>query len=159
MGVRKAFGADEDEYIRQNINRLSLGQIAQVLGRARSSVQYRIKALGLERVVVSRPSREPSECDEYETPEAEAVGGDQSGRLRRLYVVRDIMEKDILNDMVPIMQKSGYLREYRALLAEISELEGAGDAKPEGQPKNSLADALAGLAEQQRKLLERAAEP
>lgn len=146
MGVRKAFGTDEDEYIRENANRLSLGQIAQILGRSRSSVQSRIKRLGIERVTYEPPRQE----------ELPTVPGD---RLRRLLALRDLMEADILGGDVPMMQRPSYFREYRALLAEIGELEGGTDAKSEGEQKNPLGEALARLADQQRRLLEQAAEP
>lgn len=145
MGVRKAFTADEDNYIRENLGRLSLNQLAQVLERPKSSVQYRIKTLGLE-------------ATRHEVPKVEDQPVEPEGRMRKLCALRDIMEGDILGGKVPMMQRAAYFREYRALLAEISELEGKTDAERESKPENSLGAALSRLAEQQRRLLEQAAE-
>lgn len=146
MGVRKAFTEEEDDYIRENIGRLSLAQMAQALERGRSSIQSRIKVLGLGSA-------------RYDPPKAEGLPADPDCRVQKLYRLRDTMEADIFGGEVPMMQRSSYFHEYRALLAEISELEGRNDAERESEPKNTLGAALAGLAEQQRLLLERAAEP
>ena len=141
---RRPYTEDDDGFIAQHYGNWSNRQIAEALGRTESGVRYRARKLGLERV-------------SYEAPKVEEVCGEPGERLSRLLALRDMMEGDILGGVVPMMQRPAYYREYRALLAEISELEGDSDAKPEAKPKSSLADALAGLAEQQRKLLERAA--
>lgn len=146
MGVRKAFSTEEDEYLKQNTGRLSLGQMAQFLERPRSSVQYRIKKLGIQ-----------SDGAVYEVPKVKEMPKQVKDRHERLLELRGVMEGDIFGDDIPVMSRPAYYREYRALLAEIAELEGEADGATEAEPQSTFAQALAGLADQQRKLLERAA--
>jgi hypothetical protein len=128
-----------------------------MLGRSRSSIQARVRTLGLNRAPVARPET-VDEQPVYEAPEQTTA--EPGSRLARLLTLRDQMERNIEDEMIPIMQQPAYFREYRALLAEIDELEHRdGEDTGEGRSKLTLAESLAQLAEAQRRYLEYAALP
>ena len=77
----------------------------------------------------------------------------------KLVALRDRMERAIEGDVIPFMQQPAYYREYRALLADIDELErDDGNANDDDGGGQSFADTLAQLVALQRDILDRASE-
>lgn len=145
--ARRPYTKDDDDFISLHFGDWSNRQIAAELGRTESGVRYRAKKLGLVSNVEPVPK----------VPERED-GESTDGRLSRLLKLREIMEEAIAADEVPMMQRPAYYREYRALLKEIDELEGGGDGeRDEEENESPFAKAIAMLADQQRQLLEQAA--
>lgn len=144
---RRPYTKEDDDFIALHFGDWSNRQIAAELGRTESGIRYRVKKLGLASNVVPVPK----------VPERED-GEPVDGRLSRLLKLRELMEDAITADEVPMMQRPAYYREYRALLKEIDELEGGGDGeRDEDEKEGSFAQAIAMLADQQRQLLEQAA--
>lgn len=146
-GGRKAYTQEDDEFIRSRFGDWSNRQIAQELGRTESGIRYRAKKLGL----VAEP---------HEIPRVDGADDEGRDRLSRLVALRRRMEDEIDEDCIPTMQKPAYFREYRALLKEIEEIEGAGhdDGGGDGTSGTPIADAIASLVALQREILAKARE-
>ena len=131
---------------------MPISAIANEIGRTKNSVAAKARTLRLDRqppVFALRLVDDPGEDGAADEGEA-----DTYSRLRAL---RDRMEQAIEADMIPPMQQPAYFREYRALLAELDELRRRGDGEEGEAHGPSIAEAIASLAEQQRRYLEQAA--
>lgn len=147
--------AEEITVLKENYGTTSLAEIGRMLGRSKNSVAAKVKSLRL-----NRPNH-----DMTGTPiegRNKTIDGDSedSSRLLKLVALRDRMERAIEDDVIPFMQQPAYYREYRALLADIDELEhNDGDTGGDGDGGQTFAETLDKLIELQRGILDRAREP
>jgi hypothetical protein len=148
--------AEEVKVLRENFGKISLGKIADKLGRSKSSVKGKVRTLRLNEAK-PREAQVIQLAVKRENDAKPANVGDC--RIERLKRLRDSFERDFEAEVVPPLQKPNFSREYRAILAEIDELEQVDERKDgEGTAESgSLASAIAELAKQQQRYLDRAA--
>jgi hypothetical protein len=144
--------AEEISVLKQNYGSLPLSEIARLVGRTKNSVAAKVKSLKL-----NRPGQDSTtQATNAKQPTGDA---DKDCRLVKLVALRDRMERAIEGDVFPFMQQPAYYREYRALLADIDELErDDGNANDDDGGGQSFADTLAQLVALQRDILDRASE-
>lgn len=145
--------AEEISVLKENYGTTSLAEIGRMVNRSKNSVAAKVKSLRLNR---PDPTGMPLEG------QAKRVDDDREdrSRLSKLVALRDRMERAIEDDVIPFMQQPAYYREYRALLADIDELEHNNDETGnDGESGQSFAETLNKLIELQRGILDRAREP
>ena len=120
--MRSKATAAVDEYIRAHHGSMSLREIAGACGVSASTVSRRARALGLSGGGVAR---EAAPAGHRNAPPD--VG---AGRLERLEEVRDMLRAALPEAGASALPRVS--AEYRAVLAEIEELEGAGDGGTDG---------------------------
>jgi len=147
--------AEEVKILRENFGKISADKIAAKLGRSKSSVKGKIRTLRLNE---TKP-RKAQVIKLAVKREQRQDAGEADSRLERLKRLRDNFERDFADEVVPPLQKPNFSREYRAILAEIDELEQVDERKDgEGAAEGeTLASAIAELAKQQQRYLDRAA--
>lgn len=113
MAWSKPFDADELAYIEAAYPQVGAEEIARRLGRSRRGVENKIKQLGLT------ARRAPAREDPAPLPADPAP----DGRLSDLLELKAILRATLAGDIAPkdIAKVSA---EYRAVLAEIEQLEG-----------------------------------
>lgn len=138
MSWSKPFDEDELTYIEASWPRLSAAEIARRLGRSPRGVNRKIRELGLRepRARASVPpgagaqggagGDAPGGADAREGADA----ADAQDTLTRLRELREVLRAKLVGDIDPRAIK-GVSEEYRAVLAQITELEG-GDGGEEG---------------------------
>lgn len=109
---RRPYTSIDDSFIARHYGDWSNRSIAYALGRTESGVRYRAKKLGLVH-------------DRQKPPMPKDSDSETKSRLSRLFELLAIMDWEIENDNIPMMHKPAYFREYRGLLAEISDITGA----------------------------------
>ena len=147
--------AEEIAVLKANYGTTSLAEIGRMVGRSKNSVAAKVKSLRL-----NRPDRDAVGATLDGKPKAPDGDPEEQSRLSKLIALRERMERAIEDDVIPFMQQPAYYREYRALLADIDELEhDDGNTGSDGDSGQSFAETLDKLVDLQRDILDRAREP
>ncbi len=128
MAWSKPFNANELAFIEASFPRLGAAEIARKLGRSPRGVNRKINQLGLRdsRARASDPPARPAKGGGG--TRAAPCGQDTLSRLREL---REVLRGKLVDDIDPRAIK-GVSEEYRAVLAQIRELEERDGKKEDG---------------------------
>lgn len=113
---KRKFTIKEDEYIRMNYPKYSLNDIATELGRSKSSVQSRVKSLGLKD---DRPAAVMTSEELLESADLNDRDGDT---LRRLIELRDMLHDNLFSKDTPTTIIAKLSKEYRDTIQAIHEM-------------------------------------
>lgn len=127
MSWSEPFSDDELAFIEASFPRLSAAEIARRLSRSPRGVNRKVNELGL-RDSHARAS-DPPETPPEGGGKAPAESGAQD-TLSRLRELREVLRAKLVDDIDPRAIK-GVSEEYRAVLAQIRELEERDDGKRE----------------------------
>lgn len=122
MGKADRFKESEIEYIRAVYSEVGPTEVARVLGRSKSAVKARAKAMGISFGKAGNNFLQARSSDEDEPGKAE-----RQDTLARLYELRAVLRQNMAQ--APPNAIAALSREYRACLEDIEKLEAANDER------------------------------
>ena len=116
IGRKSNFTIEQDEFIRTNYLKYSIGEIANELGRSKSSVQYRVKVLGL------KEENSAAVMTSKELIESANLNDRDGDTLKRLIELRDMLHDNLFSADTPTTIIAKLSKEYRDTIQAIHEM-------------------------------------